>query len=276
MIRVGFIGYGSMGSMMLRGFIESGVLAPSEIIVSTRTKCKLDGLKAVWADIHIAADNAETAHKAKYVFICVEPSEVGGILREIKASLTADSVVVSVAGSVSIRNIESLTPSKTVRVIPSLTSEVREGISLICRDEKVTGEEAAYVESLFSGISRVKRVREEALDLTTDLTSCAPGFFAAILDEFVGAALRRNAALTRQDAEEMVMRTFYGTAKVLAEKNIGFEEMIERVATKGGITEEGVKALRSGLPQTFDKVFEATLSKRSTMRDKIDAAFDQT
>jgi|GEM_PF-2407837 len=45
MVKVGLIGYGSMGRMLVRALIMSGALTPDEIIVSTRTKSKLDTLK---------------------------------------------------------------------------------------------------------------------------------------------------------------------------------------------------------------------------------------
>jgi pyrroline-5-carboxylate reductase len=71
-IKVGFIGYGSMGSMLVNSFISSGALTPGEIIVSTRTKSKLDLLKNQWGDIVIAGDNTEAARQAKYIFVCVK------------------------------------------------------------------------------------------------------------------------------------------------------------------------------------------------------------
>ena len=41
MIKIGFIGYGSMGSMLVRGFIASGRINPSEIIVTKVFRDKL-------------------------------------------------------------------------------------------------------------------------------------------------------------------------------------------------------------------------------------------
>lgn len=43
MTRIGFIGFGSMGSMLINGFIESGVLLPDQITVASKTKEKLKG-----------------------------------------------------------------------------------------------------------------------------------------------------------------------------------------------------------------------------------------
>ena len=45
MLKVGLIGYGSMGSMLVASLIRSGRIKPEEMIVSTRTKSKLQDKK---------------------------------------------------------------------------------------------------------------------------------------------------------------------------------------------------------------------------------------
>lgn len=270
MIKVGFIGYGSMGSMMVHGFIRSGAISPEEMIISTRTKSKLDKIKSDFSNLNIAESNSDVAIRAKYVFICVKPLEVMDVVKEIKNSLTKESVIISIAGPVAMKYIENAADAKVIKLTPSLTSEVSEGVSLICYGQKVGTDEANYVDSLLNSISDVKRIREEDFELAAELTSCAPGFFASILDEFVKSALRQNSGLCKEDIEDMVLHTFYGTAKVLMDKNMRFYDMIQRVATKGGITEEGVKIFSNYLPDTFDKMFGATLEKRKTVRKKIE------
>jgi len=54
----------------------------------------------------------------------------------------------------------------------------------------------------------------------------------------------------------------YGTGKLLLDKNMSFDELINRVATKGGITEEGVKIIEKKLPETINEMFEKTLEKK--------------
>ncbi len=270
MVKVGFIGYGSMGSMIVQGFIRSGAISPEEMIISTKTRSKLDKIKSEFTKLNIANNNSEVAKSSKYVFICVKPLEVMDVVKEIRNFLTEESVIISIAGPVAMKYIENAADAKVTKLTPSLTSEVSEGVSLICHGSKVGIDEANYIESLLNKISVVKRIREEDLELAAELTSCAPGFFASILDEFIKSALRQNSGLCKEDVEDMVLHTFYGTAKVLIDKNMRFDDMIQRVATKGGITEEGVKIFSSCLPDTFDKMFGATLEKRKAVRKKIE------
>ena len=54
---------------------------------------------------------------------------------------------------------------------------------------------------------------------------------------------------------------------------MGFDEAIARVATPGGITEEGVKVFRDRLPQVFGEMFEKTLEKRQAVARSMEEAF---
>jgi len=271
MIKVGFIGYGSMGSMLIGSLIGSGRILPEEMIVSTRTKSKLQDIKNLWDSINVTEDNCEVARRAKYVFICVKPLQVKDVIIQIKPHITPDTNIISIAGSVPMRFIEEVSGAKVTKLTPSLTSEVLDGISLVCHSETVAGEEREYIETLLGGISTVMKVKEEDLELAAELTSCMPGFIAAIFRNLVDSTMRQGSGLGRKEAEKMIIRTLLGTARLFAEKNMGFDEMIDRVATKGGITEEGVKVFDVMLPGVFDEMFRRTLAKRKIVREKVES-----
>jgi pyrroline-5-carboxylate reductase len=97
-------------------------------------------------------------------------------------------------------------------------------------------------------------VDEEDFGLLADLTSCAPGYFAAMMREFAFAAHRRTIPL--ELAERLVRQTMLGTSELLAKTS--FEDLISSVATRGGITEAGVRAIQRDAPAMFDQLFLAT------------------
>lgn len=267
MITVGFIGYGSMGSMLAKGFLSSGKIRQEEMIISTKTKSKLVEIHDCFPKVQIAQDNVKVAKHANYIFVCVKPLEVQNILQEIKEFITDETHIISIAASVTIEDIEKVSHGKVTKVIPSLTSEVKSGISLVCHNSKVSQAEALFIESLLGEVSTVKIVTENNFQAATELTSCGPALLAAMFQEFVYAGLRYS-QLNQQDIEEMVVKTVAGTANLMVEKGMNFEEIIGRVATKGGITEEGVRVLQDGLPAIFDKMFETTLRKNETLLKK--------
>ena len=268
MNKIGLIGYGSMGSMLVKGFINSEVIKPENMIVSTATKDKLNKIQNNWKKIQVTGSNIKVAKNAKYIIICVKPSQVKKILDEIKENINKEQVIVSIAACVTINNIEQVINGKVIKVIPTLLSEVDRGISLICYNSQINKKEKAFIENIFNSISKVKIIKENNFEIAADFTSCAPGLFAAIFQEFVESGLKHS-SFSRKEVEEMVLQTFFGTAKLLEEKSMSFEDTISRVATEGGITQEGVKVIEEKLPVVFNNVFEKTLNKHKILKNEI-------
>jgi pyrroline-5-carboxylate reductase len=230
-------------------------------------------MKNRWPNVAIAENNVALACQSRIVLIAVKPKEVKGVIDEILGSLQPDAHLVLISAGVAIGDVEGLFTGKVSKMIPSMTMETGFGVTLACHNNKVTIDDAARVERLFGAISTVRRIDEKDFEAAADLTSCAPGLFASMVQEFVSAGTRHS-NISREDAETMVIATLYGTAKLLAENGMGTEELITRVATKGGITEEGVKVLRKELPGTFDDVFNATLTKYAVVKSAIKDQFE--
>jgi pyrroline-5-carboxylate reductase len=274
MYEFGLIGYGSMGSTLLNGFLNAGVLSPGQIIVSNRSKAKLADLKARWPAVTIAADNRQAARASKMLLIGVKPRDVRGLMDEIIQDIPGDTHLVIITSGVTLQNVESLFPGKITKVIPSITAEAGQGVSLACHNARVGESEAAWIGKLFGAISIVKVIEERQFEAAADLTSCGPGLLSAMVQEFALAGARHG-AFTPEEAERMVISTLYGTAKLLYENGLSPDEVISRVATRGGITEEGVKVLRKTLPSAFDEVFDTTLNKHEIVKAAIRQQFDE-
>ncbi len=72
MKKIGFIGYGNMVRVILDGFLLSGVLKPYEVVLSTRTRSKLNDLKETYPEIEIAYDNSSIVLKSNLLFYLLE------------------------------------------------------------------------------------------------------------------------------------------------------------------------------------------------------------
>ncbi|MEE8326156.1 MAG: pyrroline-5-carboxylate reductase dimerization domain-containing protein [candidate division NC10 bacterium] len=275
MSKFGFIGYGNMGSTLIDGFLSSGALVPGEVMVSSRTEAGLSPLLEKWPETSVTCDNRRVARESRTLFICVKPLDAGPVLEEIKGVLSDDTHLVSIAACVTISNLETMFGGMITKVIPSVISQVKEGVSLFCHNSKVDHEGAGKIERLFESIGKVVLIDEDQFEVAADLTSCAPGMIAAIFQNFVEAGLRHS-RLSQELAQDMVISTLLGTAKLLMAQELGFPELISRVATKGGITEEAAKVLNDGLPGLFDEVFNKTLGKheavKSMVREQMGAA----
>ncbi|MDP3065314.1 MAG: pyrroline-5-carboxylate reductase dimerization domain-containing protein [Methanobacteriaceae archaeon] len=270
MKKIGFIGYGSMGNMLIQGFLFSGAVNPEKVVVSTRTISKLTPLKKSYPPIEITQKNKDLALKCSKIFLFVNTGEVKTVLDDIKSNLDENNHIIYIAAGLSMKNIESQFKGKVSKVIPSLTSEVKEGVSLVCHNQQVGQKDAGFVESLFNKIGNVKVINEKDLEVVSDLTSCAPAFIALIFQEFARAGYD-NSDLTRKEAEDLVVKTLLGTSKLLFEMSP--EDLMSRVATRGGITEEGLKVLRNKLPSLFQELFQVTLQKHDHIKELLDEEY---
>lgn len=75
--------------------------------------------------------------------------------------------------------------------------------------------------------------------------------------------------LTYTEIMDIIIPTCFGTARLMEEYSVKPNDLISRVATKGGISEEGVKILDAELPGVFDELLNVTLGKRELTRKRI-------
>jgi pyrroline-5-carboxylate reductase len=274
MNKIGFIGYGSMGSIMLKALLDAFAVRQEEVIVTTRTKSKLHDFKKHYPNVEIVSTVAELGSKCHRVFICTGTMEVKGVLSELVQYLPPDAHIIIITGNIEIQSIERIFHGSITKIMPNQLSEIREGVSLVCHNEKVLLRDREFIKSAFELIGKVKEVNETQFALGADLCSCAPAFFASILRSLTEAA-KHHGSLTEAEVKEMIVWTCYGTARLIVENNTSFADLISRVATKGGISEEGVKVLDGSLPRVFDDLLNITLTKHESVRRRIQEQYSQ-
>ena len=145
--------------------------------------------------------------------------------------------------------------------MPTLISLVNSGVTLVYHSDNVTDRDKNIFENILDKISEVVDLDEEDINITQNLTASFPGIFAEIMLEFVKSTLKYSSNVTHEKLEKMLLISINGASKLLIDKNMSFEETIDRVSTKGGITYEGVKVCKEKLPIVFDETIEATVNR---------------
>ena len=265
-MRVGIIGYGSMGKMLLWKFSEAGNIGKQDLLVSNRTVSKLEEAK----DIAKVVSSKELASSSDIVFVCVRPVDLKTVLEEIRDSINPEALLVSLNGSVSFETIRKVIDIKTAKVIPSLTAEIGRSQTLVCFDDRVS--DKAALKGLLSCIGDVIELPENEMGMGSELVSCMPGFIASIFDVICKSA-EGHTSIPKEQIVQMVLRTMSATGDLMLRKDMSFEDVVTRVATKGGITEEGTKVVYEGFPRTADLLFEKTLEKRRLTTEKAENSF---
>ncbi|MFT4144100.1 MAG: pyrroline-5-carboxylate reductase dimerization domain-containing protein [Mobilitalea sp.] len=273
MSRFGFIGYGSMGRLLVTSLIKGAGIDTSDIYVTRKNKEKLSDIATEWPGIHTEEKNCIVAKKVKYLFLCVKPSEFFEVIHDLKTVITPEHHLISITSALMLEDLSAIFDCKITKIMPTLISEVQEGVTLICHNHKVSNQDAKELDEILRRFMCLYPMEDQNFGFASEITSCGPGFFASILNEFMKAALTYSNVIDKEDMQQLIAKTMYGTTKLILEKSMNFTDVMSRVAVKGGITQEGVDVMEEGLPAVFEEVFHKTMKKRIIVDEKLHHQF---
>ena len=264
-MKVGIIGYGSMGKMLLTKFSESGEVNCADLFVSNRTLSKIE----VDPDKYVIKEsNVSLAVSSDIIFICTRPVDLLCVLEEISSAVRDDTLIISLNGSVTFESLEKISCRKFAKVIPSVTAEINRSQTLVTYNRFVSEHDKNALSKLLSCIGNVIELPENEMGMGSELVSCMPGFIASIFDVICNSA-GKHTSIPQEQIVKMVLDTLSATGELMLTKGMSFEDVVRRVATKGGITEVGTGVIYNGFPDTSDEMFEKTLAKRRETASEI-------
>lgn len=269
---IGIIGLGKMGYSLLQGFLTTGIIKQEQALVFDLKKENMDKAINQWANINLGKSSRELANKADLLFIVVEPKDVYSVLLEIKDHLNPKTHVISLAACITINNISRVISSMVTKVIPAVLFRHGEGVSLISHGKTVTTEAAQKLEELFEGVSSIKVIEENDFEAVANYTSVGPALISSLCEEVVVTGLKHS-DISKEEAENLLLLTIKGTIKMIEKENLSFSEVVDMVATRGGITEAGIKVFRKKIPPVMEEFFDITLNKHEEIKADLGKKF---
>ncbi len=275
MMKIGFIGTGSMGSLLIESFLRSGALQPRQITASSRSGVRSERLAARYPGLKATDSNVQTVLNSDIIFLCIKPLEFHGVLTEIQSALNSKQIVVSITSPVLIAHLEKILPSKVAKIIPSITHSVLSGASLCMYGQRIQPEDRLLLEQLISSVGIPVLIEEEHVRAASDISSCGPAFLAYILQLWADSAADLT-GISRPAAIQLGAQMLLGTGRLLTEGGFSPEQLRQRVAVPGGVTAEGLSVLKQHLSSVFPELIQATGSKHKHDLAKLDALFSGT
>ena len=238
-LKIGVIGSGHMGQALVKGLVERSVY-PQNISVFDLDRKKVDAVKKE-AHVKIAKSNRHCASLSDVIILAVKPKDLLGVAEEIKSILNQESLVISIAAGVPLAKIETAfnKPVALVRVMPNMPALVGAGMSALSLGKRATQKHRKIAEAIFSAIGDVVVTPEKMLDLVTAISGSGPAYFFLLAEKLIEAAYEMGMKV--DVAKRLVYQTAFGSGKVLAQSGEDPEDLIERVASKGGTTEAALK-----------------------------------
>ena len=235
------IGYGNMAKAIVGGILKCESNISNIIIFDINTT---QYASYVDADIIKISDSMESAIRdADSVLLSVKPQNFSEILPRIKEIPGYQSkLYISIAAGISTESIcDVLGDVSVIRVLPNIPMTIGQGVSVICRNSKVVISDFDYVKDIFSRSGSVLEIDENEINRFIGVTSSAPAYVFKFIDAICKGAEAQGIDYGR--VLGVVCDMLIGSAMMLKCGELSPEELISRVASKGGTTERALSVL---------------------------------
>lgn len=274
-MKIGVIGTGNMGRIVIEAFIDGKAISPSSLIITNRTISKVIAIQELYPDIIVLNSAEEVAKAADLLLLCVKPGNMYTVINQIQPFLTKEKCVVSITSPISVTLLDSHLPCSTARAIPSITNRALAGVSLLTFSEKCERHWHKTISELFSRISIPLIIDENITRVSSDIVSCGPAFFTYLTRRFIDAAVSET-NIDRKTATKMTSEMLIGLGSLLSKEFYTLESLQEKVTVKGGVTGEGITVLENELGKVFEHLFQATHAKFDEDLKEVNTAFSRT
>ena len=272
--RLAILGGGRLGEALLRGVLDAGARSRGDVHVTVRTDKRATELAERYSVNVTAGENATAVARSNFVVLAVKPGVISEVLKDVRKAVRPDQVLISMAAAVPLRLVESLLPAPmpVVRVMPNIAIAVRESATALCANEVATHADRAAVEALFQTLGTVHFVDESAMNAATALSGSGPGYAFLIANALAEAGAEQG--LPRDVSLALVQQTLLGAARLLATEVASPAEMIRQVATPGGTTVEGLRALEHhGVPTALRAAVAAATARSEVLTNELVSQF---
>ena len=245
-----------MAEALIKGMVRSGM---KDILVSEPRQERRSYLEATYG-ARTTPDNREVVANSKIIVLAVKPQNMDEVTAGISDLISSDMLIVSIAAGITLSYLTSrLKTSKVIRVMPNTPALVQEGMSVLSMCECIRDKEMDLVRGIFMSVGQVLVLPEKYIDAVTALSGSGPGFIAFFVEKMIEAGVK--AGLSRDNASDLAVRTFIGTARLL-ETGMPPDKLREMVTSPGGTTAAGLKAFEErGLGDTVAAVIQVAVAR---------------
>lgn len=260
MSKIAILGCGNIGRAVAEGLVKGNFIENSQLTVTRRELSSLSDLEE--KGVKITTDNTLAVRESQYIIIAVKPYKVEEILNEIKAALTEDHILVSLASGVSINKLKEVVDLKIpyFRAMPNTAAEIGESLTCVCAEGE-GDEQKKTVEAIFSSIGETIVIDEGLMEAATILGACGIAYALRFVRAMIQGGIQIG--FDADTASLITTQTVKGAARLLQEKNTHPEAEIDKVTTPKGCTITGLNemehqgfsaSLIQGINRSFEKI----------------------
>ena len=244
-MRTAFIGGGTMAEAMLKGVLARGVAEPQAIAVSDIRRERLAALAQTYG-VRTSDDNRRVLEGSEVVVLAVKPQNLEAVLGELKGAATPEQLVLSIVAGAKVATIVGgLTHQAVVRAMPNTPAQIGEGMTVWTASDAVSHGQKEAARAILEALGgQVYVPSEDLVDMATAISGSGPAYFFLMMEALVDAAV--GVGVPSAMAEELVLHTALGAARLATESGKHPSELREMVTSPGGTTEKALACFEEG------------------------------
>lgn len=252
------VGCGRLGSALVEGWLATGAVDPRDLIILTPSeKPAADVARRAGGRIN---PSIETLSGVRAVILAVKPAKWREAARDLAPAVGAAPLISLMAG-VRSADISATFTGPVARVMPTTGVAVGKGVAGLFSTNPSA---AAVARSLFAAVATVVDIPDEGMmDAVTAMAGSGPAYVFAFTRALAAAGEAQG--LPPAVAADLARATVRSAAAGL-EGTASVEELIARVASPGGTTEAGLKALAA---QGLDGAVEAAVAAAKARAEEL-------
>ena len=264
-MKLGFIGCGNMAGAVIGGILKNHVCSAEEIIGSALTESGRKKAEQTYG-IRMTADNRQVAQESEIIFLAVKPQYYEEVLNEIKENTSKSKIYVSIAPGKTLEWMESILGEdvKIVRTMPNTPALVGEGMTAVCVNSNVTGQELDAVKQILTACGQVEIISEKLMDVVVGVSGSSPAYVFMFIEAMADAAVADG--MPRAQAYRFAAQSVLGSAKMVLDTGIHPGELKDMVCSPGGTTIQAVRVLEEkGLRSAVFEAIDTCIKKAGGM-----------
>lgn len=234
------IGVGNMATAIIKGIISSEIDISSFYLFDTNK----EKYRSFTGDEFIYCDNiSEAVENATCVLLSVKPQNYEQVLSDLsEISGYENKLYISIAAGISVEAVNAkLIGASVVRVLPNVPMLIGQGVSVICENSTISPEEFQLVCSIFKSSGSILIINEVEMNRIIGVTSSSPAYVFKFIDSIYKGALAQG--VTDNGLLDTICDMVIGSALLLKQSDDTPQELIKKVASKGGTTERALATL---------------------------------
>ena len=255
--RLAFIGCGAMAEAMIAGLLRKKLISADNVVGSHPRNARREELHVKYG-IEMFEHNREAvlaavpgeSHSGSMVIFAVKPQRLAKVLTELKGSLHADQLVVSIVAGAKMQTItDELLHAAVVRSMPNTPAQIGEGVTAWTTSPAVSELQETQARALFEALGKSVRVENERqIDMATALSATGPTYIFLVMEALIDAGVHMG--FSRHVAEELVHQTMIGAALFARESHKHPAELRNMVTSPGGTSAEAIYQMEKGSLRT--------------------------